>query len=135
VIWQCLTALVKDRSLRRRNPLVRSNELLNQGFLTTAQRKRVPPLVDEMRAEVTLGQYLDLVCTDGPVTTSNRISRGALVGANRDFLNGLTTYATPQEGIPTGRRPHRRLRRPGRHRQSTLDDLREGQGAVLITQT
>ncbi|MGW2540086.1 polyprenyl synthetase family protein [Kitasatospora sp. NPDC001574] len=131
--------------------LVWSDELLHAGRPTPGQLARVLPLLDEMRTEVTLGQYLDLArtgCADPDVETALTVLRyktakytverplhlgAVLAGAERKLLDALSAYA-----IPLGEAFQLRddllgvFGDPDLTGKPALDDLREGKATVLI---
>ncbi|MFE2727316.1 polyprenyl synthetase family protein [Kitasatospora sp. NPDC059327] len=128
-----------------------SDELLHAGRPTPGQLARVLPLLDEMRTEVTLGQYLDLAhtgCAGPDVETAFTVLRyktakytverplhlgAALAGAEPALLDALSAYA-----IPLGEAFQLRddllgvFGDPDLTGKPTLDDLREGKATVLI---
>lgn len=134
--------------------LVWSDELLRTGRPTPEQMARVQPLLDEMRTEVTLGQYLDLAHTGraGPdVDTALTVIRyktakytiehplllgASLAGANQPLLDALSAYA-----LPLGEAFQLRddllgvFGNPALTGKPALDDLRQGKGTVLIALT
>ncbi|MFF3002302.1 polyprenyl synthetase family protein [Kitasatospora sp. NPDC057940] len=131
--------------------MVWSDELLHQGHPTPEQLARILPLLDAMRTEVTLGQYLDLAHTgsDSPsVATALTVIRyktakytverplqlgAALAGADQTLLHALSAYA-----IPLGEAFQLRddllgvFGDPKVTGKPALDDLREGKATVLI---
>ncbi|GHH56389.1 polyprenyl synthetase family protein [Streptomyces candidus] len=135
--------------------LIWSDELLHHGHPTPAQLAALLPLLEEMRTEITLGQYLDLAHT-GPHTETDldcalRIIRyktakytierplhlgAALAGADRHLLHTLSAYA-----IPVGEAFQLRddllgvFGTPDTTGKPALDDLREGKATPLIALT
>ncbi|MFF3981052.1 polyprenyl synthetase family protein [Streptomyces sp. NPDC001828] len=90
-----------------------SDELLHAGHPSRAQLCRIRPLLDEMRTEIALGQFLDLTAAGTPTTdldTALTVIRyktakytferplhlgAALAGADRQLLDALSAYALP----------------------------------------
>ncbi|ARZ72516.1 geranylgeranyl diphosphate synthase [Streptomyces albireticuli] len=134
--------------------LVWSDELLHAGNPTPAQLQRIRPLLDAMRTEVTLGQYLDLVHTGQETadlhsaltvihykTAKYTIERplqlgAALAGADQALQDALSAYA-----IPLGEAFQLRddllgvFGNPQTTGKPALDDLREGKATALIALT
>ncbi|WP_405965514.1 polyprenyl synthetase family protein [Streptomyces sp. NBC_00723] len=134
--------------------LVWSDELLHAGHPTADQLAHVLPLLDEMRTEVTLGQYLDLAHTgyaSPDVETALTVIRyktakytverplhlgAALTGADQTLLEALSAYA-----IPLGEAFQLRddllgvFGDPALTGKPAMDDLREGKATVLIALT
>ncbi len=134
--------------------LVWSDRLLRAGRLTEGQRDAVMPLLEDMRTELMLGQYLDL-CGTGRVTddvdaalaviraktatcTVRRPLRmgAALAGDAPPILDACTAY-----GVPLGEAFRLRddllgvFADPASTGKSARDDLREGKATVLIAVT
>ncbi|MGY0464153.1 polyprenyl synthetase family protein [Kitasatospora sp. cg17-2] len=131
--------------------LVWSDELLHAGRPTPGQLARVLPLLDEMRTEVTLGQYLDLAhtgCARPEVETALTVLRyktakytverplqlgAALAGAEPPLLDALSAYA-----VPLGEAFQLRddllgvFGDPDLTGKPVLDDLRGGKATVLV---
>ncbi len=128
-----------------------SDEILHRAGLTSSQFASVFPIVDEMRYEVMLGQYLDLRHTgtltddvDAALTVSRyktakyTVERplhlgSVLAGADPEVMAACTAYA-----IPLGEAFQLRddllgvygdIRRTGK---SNLDDLRAGKNTTLV---
>ncbi|GAA2939623.1 polyprenyl synthetase family protein [Streptomyces enissocaesilis] len=135
--------------------LIWSDQLLHQGNPTPQQLAAVLPLIDDMRTEVTLGQYLDLTLTGNPtradVASALRVIRyktakytierplhlgAALAGAGQHLLQALSAYA-----LPLGEAFQLRddllgvFGTPATTGKPALDDLREGKATVLIALT
>ncbi|MBT2411048.1 polyprenyl synthetase family protein [Streptomyces sp. ISL-12] len=90
-----------------------SNAFVNTAGLSARQRDTVLPLLDAMRGEVLLGQYMDLMATGRPTedveealtiarlkTAKYTVERplqlgAALAGADRDLLSLCSAYALP----------------------------------------
>ncbi|MFI5987577.1 polyprenyl synthetase family protein [Streptomyces sp. NPDC051555] len=127
-----------------------SDELLHTGLPAPLQLSAVLPLLDAMRTEVTLGQYLDLagnrhsIDVDAALTVIRyktakyTIERplqlgAALAGAPQPVLDALSAYA-----IPLGEAFQLRddllgvFGNPHTTGKPALDDLREGKATVLI---
>ncbi|MFI5867310.1 polyprenyl synthetase family protein [Streptomyces sp. NPDC051546] len=131
--------------------LIWSDELIHTGGLTPAQLGRILPLLDEMRSEVILGQYLDLEAVlgrPGDVEAALTVIRyktakytierplhlgAALAGADQRVLDALSAYA-----IPLGEAFQLRddllgvFGNPAVTGKPALDDLREGKATVLV---
>ncbi|WP_172387764.1 polyprenyl synthetase family protein [Streptomyces sp. MNP-20] len=131
--------------------LVWSDELLHIGNPTPQQLAAVRPLLDEMRTELVLGQYLDLAhsgCQQPDVQAALTVIRyktakytverplqlgAALAGADQNLLTVLTSYA-----LPLGEAFQLRddllgvFGDPAATGKPSLDDLREGKATVLI---
>jgi geranylgeranyl diphosphate synthase type I len=129
-----------------------SYELLHTSDATPAQQRQIWPLLNALRTETLVGQYLDLAATGDPTAdadTAWRIIRyktakytierplhlgATLAGATRPQLDALTAYA-----LPLGEAFQLRddllgiWGDPARTGKSTLDDLREGKHTVLYT--
>jgi geranylgeranyl diphosphate synthase type I len=128
-----------------------SDEILHRADLTPGQFTAVFPIIDEMRNEVMLGQYLDLRDTGklsddvdaaltvnryktAKYTVERPLHLGAvLAGADAETLAACTAYA-----IPLGDAFQLRddllgvYGDVGRTGKSTLDDLREGKNTALV---
>ncbi|MGW6413040.1 polyprenyl synthetase family protein [Streptomyces vinaceus] len=131
--------------------LIWSDEVLRAGRPTTVQLSRMLPLLDEMRTEVTYGQFLDLQATGTPnlsveaaltiiryKTAKYTIERplqlgAALAGADDALLQALSAFA-----LPLGEAFQLRddllgvFGDPAAMGKPALDDLREGKATVLI---
>ncbi|MFD6340235.1 polyprenyl synthetase family protein [Streptomyces sp. NPDC060131] len=131
--------------------LVWSDELLHTGNLTPRQLAAVRPLLEKMRTELVLGQYLDLAHNGrrqpdvqaaltviryktAKYTIERPLQLGAaLAGADPDLLTALSSYA-----LPLGEAFQLRddllgvFGDPAATGKPSLDDLREGKGTVLI---
>jgi geranylgeranyl diphosphate synthase type I len=130
--------------------LIWSDELLHTGNLTPKQLSAVLPLLDTMRTEVVLGQYLDLVSSHRLPDVSSALTviryktakytverplqlGAALAGADESLLAALSSYA-----IPIGEAFQLRddllgmFGDPAATGKPALDDLREGKATVLI---
>ncbi|GAA2258276.1 polyprenyl synthetase family protein [Streptomyces amakusaensis] len=131
--------------------LIWSDELLQAGRPSPAQLERLVPLLNTMRSEVILGQYLDLdaaTCQHTDVESALAVIRyktakytierplqlgAALAGADGGLMETLSAYA-----IPLGEAFQLRddllglFGSPGRTGKPVLDDLREGKSTVLI---
>lgn len=128
-----------------------SDALMNSAGLSTRQRQTVLPLLDAMRAEVLLGQHLDLLATGRPTgdvdeamaiarlkTAKYTIERplhlgAALAGADRDLLALCSAYA-----LPLGEAFQLRddllgvFGDPDLTGKPVLEDLRSGKATVLM---
>ncbi|WP_274564885.1 polyprenyl synthetase family protein [Streptomyces spiramyceticus] len=131
--------------------LVWSDHLLQTSALTAVQRAAVLPLLDAMRTEVMLGQYLDLCHAGragGDVESALQIARfktakytverplqigAALAGASPDTLAACTAYA-----LPIGEAYQLRddllgvFGDPALTGKSALEDLRAGKHTALL---
>ncbi|MEV2255252.1 polyprenyl synthetase family protein [Streptomyces sp. NPDC050147] len=128
-----------------------SDELLHTAGLTTSQLAAAQAVVDTMRTELMLGQYLDLAASGRPspdVEGALRIARlksgkytverplhlgAALAGADKDLLAVLSTFA-----VPLGEAFQLRddllgvFGDPAVTGKTVLDDLRDGKATALV---
>ncbi|WP_316750430.1 polyprenyl synthetase family protein [Streptomyces herbicida] len=128
-----------------------SDEMFHTAGLSPAQIRAARPLLDTMRGEVMLGQYLDLLATGRPIgeighaltisrfkTAKYTVERplhigAALAGAGRTILDALTAYA-----LPVGEAFQLRddllgvFGDPRKTGKPVDDDLREGKYTVLM---
>ncbi|MEU9158490.1 polyprenyl synthetase family protein [Streptomyces sp. NPDC048417] len=128
-----------------------SDELLHATTLPEPQRSTVLRIVDSMRTEVMIGQYLDLRATGNEHTTVDdtltviryktakyTVERplqlgAALAGANPQLLEACSAF-----GIPLGEAFQLRddllgvFGDPTQTGKSCLDDLREGKSTTLL---
>ncbi|MEV2255601.1 polyprenyl synthetase family protein [Streptomyces sp. NPDC050147] len=128
-----------------------SDELLHTAGLTTSQLAAAQAVVDTMRTELMLGQYLDLTASGRPgpdVDGALRIARlksgkytverslhlgAALAGADKDLLAVLSTFA-----VPLGEAFQLRddllgvFGDPAVTGKTVLDDLRDGKATALV---
>ena len=117
--------------------LVWSDELLHSAGLDLRAVARARPVFDEMRTEVTVGQYLDVLTQatgDTSVERASKVARyksakytverplllgAALADARRGRTDGLLgVRAAVGRGVPAPRRRAGGLRRPGADRQA-----------------
>ncbi|UUU18878.1 polyprenyl synthetase family protein [Streptomyces sp. DSM 40750] len=127
-----------------------SYELLHADDVTPAQNRRTRPLLNALRTEALVGQYLDLAAAGKPdadphiawriiryktakYTVERPLTLGAtLASATDQQLNALSAYA-----LPLGEAFQLRddllgiWGNPAETGKSTLDDLREGKHTVL----
>ncbi|MEH1011570.1 polyprenyl synthetase family protein [Micromonospora sp. CPCC 206060] len=131
--------------------LVWSDELLHSAGLDPVTVARARPVFDEMRAEVTVGQYLDVVTQATGHTSVEQASKvaryksakytverplllgAALAGAARDVQAAYSAY-----GLPLGEAFQLRddvlgvFGDPGQTGKPAGDDLREGKRTYLV---
>ncbi|MFB9239581.1 polyprenyl synthetase family protein [Plantactinospora siamensis] len=131
--------------------LVWSDELLHSGGLDPATVARARPVFDEMRTEVTVGQYLDIVAQvsgDDSVERASKVARyksakytverplllgAALAGAAEPVRRAYSAY-----GLPLGEAFQLRddilgvYGDPGQTGKPAGDDLREGKRTWLV---
>ncbi|MFB7635292.1 polyprenyl synthetase family protein [Streptomyces sp. NPDC056149] len=134
--------------------LVWSDHLLRTAHLTDGEYRAVLPVLDAVRRDVLLGQYLDLLSTGTPgddldsalaitryktahYTVERPLQAGAaLAGAGPELLAACSDF-----GIPLGEAFQLRddllgvFGDPRRTGKSDLDDLREGKHTPLIALT
>ncbi len=142
---ECTAVLLGDLCL------VWSDELLHSSGLDPAAVARARPVFDEMRAEVTIGQYLDVlaqVSRDTSVERASKVARykaakytverplllgAALAGATDAIRAAYSGY-----GLPLGEAFQLRddvlgvFGDPGQTGKPAGDDLREGKRTYLI---
>lgn len=128
-----------------------SDALMNAAGLSARQRDTVLPLIDTMRGEVLLGQYMDLMATGRPTddvqhaltiarlkTAKYTVERplhlgAALAGADRKLFALCSAYA-----LPLGEAFQLRddllgvFGDPALTGKPVLDDLRSGKATVLM---
>jgi geranylgeranyl diphosphate synthase type I len=131
--------------------LVWSDELLHSGGLDAATVTRARPVFDEMRTEVTAGQYLDVL---GQATRNTSVDwaetvaryKSAKYTVERPLLFGAALAAAPPElcrayagyGLPLGEAFQLRddllgvYGDPARTGKPAGDDLREGKQTYLV---
>ncbi|MEU8425578.1 polyprenyl synthetase family protein [Micromonospora sp. NPDC048835] len=130
--------------------MVWSDEMLHSSGVTPVQMRAVRPILDQMRTELMFGQYHDLLSSHSPpdVTTALTVASyksgrytvqrplqigAALAGADESLLAACTAFA-----LPIGEAFQLRddllgiFGDPKNTGKSTLDDLREGKGTVLL---
>ncbi len=131
--------------------LVWSDELLHSGGLDPVTLARARPVFDEMRTEVTAGQYLDVVgqaVGDVPVGWAETVARykSAKYTVERPLLLGAALAGAPAElqaaysgyGLPLGEAFQLRddllgvYGDPARTGKPAGDDLREGKRTYLV---
>ena len=131
--------------------LVWSDELLHTSGLAATELTRARPVFDEMRTEVTVGQYLDVVTQatgDTSVERAGKVARfkaakytverplllgGAIAGAGPELTAAYTSF-----GLPLGEAFQLRddvlgvFGDPERTGKPAGDDLREGKRTYLV---
>ncbi|MCZ7440037.1 polyprenyl synthetase family protein [Micromonospora sp. WMMC241] len=130
--------------------MVWSDEMLHGSGMTPTQLRAVRPLLDQMRSELMFGQYHDLLSSDtspdvgtaltiasyksGRYTVQRPLQIGAaLAGADESLLDACTAFALPIGEAFQLRDDLLGIFGDARHTgKSTLDDLREGKGTVLM---
>jgi geranylgeranyl diphosphate synthase type I len=131
--------------------LVWSDELLHAGGLDPAALSRARPVFDEMRTEVTIGQYLDVLTQatgDTSVERAGKVARlkSAKYTVERPLLLGAALAAAPPEvgaaysgyGLPLGEAFQLRddmlgvFGDPAQTGKPAGDDLREGKRTFLV---
>ncbi|MGX1886621.1 polyprenyl synthetase family protein [Streptomyces sp. NPDC055287] len=130
--------------------LLWSAELLHAGLPTTDQLTRILPLMEQMRTDVILGQYLDLAAdvhqhsdVEAALTTiryktakyaiERPLSLGAaLAGADQNLLDVLTAFAIPLGEAIQLRDDLLSVFGDSATRKPALDDLRKTKPTVLI---
>lgn len=131
--------------------LVWSDELLHSSGLSPETVARARPVFDEMRTEVTVGQYLDVLTQATGVTSVERASKvarykSAKYTIERPMLLGAALAEAPVEirtaysgyGLPLGEAFQLRddvlgvFGDPGQTGKPAGDDLREGKRTYLV---
>lgn len=131
--------------------LVWSDELLHGSGLSAAELTRARPVFDEMRTEVTVGQYLDVLTqatADTSVERASKVARykAAKYTVERPLLLGGAIAGAPAElqaaysafGLPLGEAFQLRddvlgiFGDPAQTGKPAGDDLREGKRTFLI---
>ncbi|WP_203700923.1 polyprenyl synthetase family protein [Asanoa iriomotensis] len=134
--------------------LVWSDELLHAGGLDPAALSRARPVFDEMRTEVTIGQYLDVLTQatgDTSVERAGKVARlkSAKYTVERPLLLGAALAAAPAGvtdaysgfGLPLGEAFQLRddmlgvFGDPAQTGKPAGDDLREGKRTFLVAAT
>ncbi|CAL9338823.1 polyprenyl synthetase family protein [Streptomyces sp. NPDC095602] len=129
----------------------RSDSLLHGAPLTSRQRAAVLPLLDAMRDEVVLGQYMDLLATGSPsgdverALTIARLKSGkytierplhlgaALAGGDRALMRLCSAYALPLgEAFQLRDDMLGTFGDPALTGKPVLEDLRSGKATVLM---
>ncbi|AVT32744.1 MULTISPECIES: polyprenyl synthetase family protein [unclassified Plantactinospora] len=131
--------------------LVWSDELLHGSGIDPIVVSRARPVFDEMRAEVTIGQYLDVLAQatrDASVDRASKVARykSAKYTVERPLLFGAALADAPAElraaysgyGLPLGEAFQLRddvlgvFGDPGQTGKPAGDDLREGKRTYLV---
>ncbi|GAA2627762.1 geranylgeranyl pyrophosphate synthase [Paractinoplanes durhamensis] len=131
--------------------LVWSDELLHTSGLTPAELTRARPVFDEMRTEVTAGQYLDVLTqatADTSLERAGKVARfkAAKYTVERPLLLGAAIAGAPAEifaaytafGLPLGEAFQLRddvlgvFGDPSQTGKPAGDDLREGKRTYLV---
>ena len=131
--------------------MVWSDDLLHTAGLTAAELTRARPVFDEMRTEVTVGQYLDVltqVTADTSLERAGKVARfkSAKYTVERPLLMGAAIAGAPPElqraysafGLPLGEAFQLRddilgvFGDPSQTGKPAGDDLREGKRTYLI---
>ncbi|WP_031089655.1 polyprenyl synthetase family protein [Streptomyces sp. NRRL WC-3549] len=131
--------------------LVRCDEMLHNAGFTEQEHRAVLPLVDTMRDEVVLGQYLDLHTTGSPTGDTDRaltvirlktakytIERplhlgAALAGAGTRTLDACSAYALPLgEAFQLRDDLLGTFGDPAVTGKPVIEDLRSGKATVLM---
>jgi geranylgeranyl diphosphate synthase type I len=131
--------------------MVWSDELLHTSGVDVADLARARPVFDEMRTEVTVGQYLDVltqVTGDTSVERAGKVARykSAKYTVERPLLFGAALAGAPQElveaysgfGLPLGEAFQLRddvlgvFGDPAETGKPAGDDLREGKRTYLV---
>lgn len=120
-----------------------SDEILHTAGLTSAQLAHVLPVVDRMRAEITRGQYLDLLATGQPgpdtgkaldiarcKTAKYTVERPLHIGATPAGAGGAALDALSAYALPTGEAFHSPMppspgtprTSPGDHQEACIGD-------------